>query len=355
MHLLFFTNIYSYFTPHHIDGVGTFQDGGLTFNNPVSIALEEAAALFPDAPEPSLVTSIGTGSTRGKCHRNTRKWIWWPRKWTESLASSYPIRILQACRKVWDSGNHQWEERVNYQKASDRRDFFRFDVDFQSRPPALDNVDSMDESARITREAALESSSMKQLGQCFRAEMFIFELDPSLPPHFVGGVFECVGHILCKLRAGTVEFEAFMYQLHHDSALFRCQGRKIRTAFRGQDGRDIDGNFRLKVAFYLPSRQHQLKISLEEGTPPSICSISGSPFTLDSLMRKQNIDATFGTKDHRKRVATEDSVVNVRSKRPRHSGANGSRRKVLKLPAENKNLAQRLRIEEAQTIYRPRV
>ncbi|KAJ2969904.1 hypothetical protein NQ176_g8435 [Zarea fungicola] len=34
-----------YFTPYHIAGTGTFQDGGLSFNNPAAIALKEAGAL----------------------------------------------------------------------------------------------------------------------------------------------------------------------------------------------------------------------------------------------------------------------------------------------------------------------
>lgn len=42
----------SYFIPHHIEGAGTFQDGGLTFNNPASIAVKEAEALFPLVPGP---------------------------------------------------------------------------------------------------------------------------------------------------------------------------------------------------------------------------------------------------------------------------------------------------------------
>ncbi|OAA65111.1 Acyl transferase/acyl hydrolase/lysophospholipase [Akanthomyces lecanii RCEF 1005] len=51
-----------YFPPHHIENVGTFQDGGLTFNNPVSIAESEATCLFPRG-EPSIAVSIGTGSS----------------------------------------------------------------------------------------------------------------------------------------------------------------------------------------------------------------------------------------------------------------------------------------------------
>ncbi|KFY04385.1 hypothetical protein V491_09370, partial [Pseudogymnoascus sp. VKM F-3775] len=50
-----------YFRPHHIDGVGTFQDGGLWRNNPIDIAISEARALWPTIVEPDVVLSLGTG------------------------------------------------------------------------------------------------------------------------------------------------------------------------------------------------------------------------------------------------------------------------------------------------------
>ncbi|KAL7940049.1 acyl transferase/acyl hydrolase/lysophospholipase [Trichoderma barbatum] len=301
-----------YFTPHHIHGIGAFQDGGLTFNNPASIALKEAAALFPATPEPSIVASFGTGTTRTN-HRGIRqrdgrneqrrRWkkhrSWWKKSlaWWEDL---YPARLARAVRKQWGSDN-AWKQLMNHQKNSGRGEFFRFDVEFKSQLPALDNVNSMDEVAGTAREAAAESAAMRQLGRCHRAELFIFELDVSRPPRFVSGVYECVGYVLCRLRAGTVEFATFMDQLRHGSAVFKYQGRTQYLSFQGLGGIGPDGNFRQEIAFYLSSRQHQLEITLVEGSPPSICHISGSPFTLDSLMKQQNIDACFGTRDHQER------------------------------------------------------
>ncbi|KAI2602275.1 hypothetical protein GGR54DRAFT_645183 [Hypoxylon sp. NC1633] len=50
-----------FFSPKHVDGVGTFQDAGPLENNPVISALSEAAALFPLVEEPDFVVSLGTG------------------------------------------------------------------------------------------------------------------------------------------------------------------------------------------------------------------------------------------------------------------------------------------------------
>ncbi|KJZ68128.1 hypothetical protein HIM_12483 [Hirsutella minnesotensis 3608] len=55
----------SYFPQREIEGVGTFQDGGLTFfNNPAAIAMDEASVVFPSQGEPSVVVSLGTGSSQ---------------------------------------------------------------------------------------------------------------------------------------------------------------------------------------------------------------------------------------------------------------------------------------------------
>ncbi|PTB40407.1 hypothetical protein M441DRAFT_70208 [Trichoderma asperellum CBS 433.97] len=285
-----------YFTPHHLDGIGTFQDGGLTFNNPVSIALKEAAALFPATPEPSIVASFGTGSNRTS-YRG-------PLTWCKGL---YLARLARAVRKHLDSDN-AWAQLMSNRKPGDRGEFFRFDVEFQSQLPALDDVNSMVKAARIARKVARSSAAMKQLGKCHRAELFFFELDSSRPPHFVSGVYECVGYILCRLRAGTAEFETFMRQLHDHSASFRFRFQEgmLPRAIQGLSETDPTGNFRQEIVFSLPTKQHHFEISLEEGSPASICHISGSPFSLDSLIKQQNMDAKFGTKDHQQPVTIKN-------------------------------------------------
>lgn len=209
----------------------------------------------------------------------------------------YLARLARAVRKHLDSDN-AWAQLMSNRKAGSRGEFFRFDVEFQSQLPALDDVDSMVKAARIARKVARRSAAIKQLGKCHRAQLFFFELDIFRPPRFVSGVYECVGYILCRLRAGTVEFETFMHQLHHHSASFRFQQRMQPEAIQGLGGMDLTGNFRQEIVFSLPTKQHNFEISLEEGSPASICHISGSPFSLDSLIKQQNIDAKFGTKDH---------------------------------------------------------
>lgn len=191
---------------------------------------------------------------------------------------------------------------MSSRKSGGRGEFFRFDVEFQSQLPALDDVDSMFKAAKIARKVARRSAAMRQLGKCHRAQLFFFELDPSRPPRFASGVYECAGYILCRLRAGTVEFETFMHQLYNNSTSFRFQERMQPGAIQRLDGTDSTGNFRQEIIFSLPTKEHHFEISLEEGSSASICHISGSPFSLDSLIKQQSIDTKFGTEDHQQPV-----------------------------------------------------
>ena len=52
-----------FFTPKKIAGLGKFQDRGLTYNNPIKLALQEIKALFPNNPSTkrsTLKVSLGT-------------------------------------------------------------------------------------------------------------------------------------------------------------------------------------------------------------------------------------------------------------------------------------------------------
>lgn len=280
----------SYFTPHCIKNVGTFQDGGLTFNNPAAIAMNETAALFPTAPKPSIVVSLGTGSV--------------PPKRTESSASgnmlrnTFAARLFRAFWKQSDSGA-AWRQLLSHHNDADGQGYYRFDIEFDAKQPALDDVSSMAEIGRMAREASLGSCLMRRLAKQIRAELFIFALDECEPPQFVSGVLECVGNISCRLKPGSAGFLALMAQLSDGSASFMCQGDAVTACFGKYRDNEKCAAFSQTVRFQVPNRQQPFQISLQEGSSAS--NISASPFTLEWLAERQATEAYFGTIDHRKR------------------------------------------------------
>uniref|UniRef100_A0A0D2Y868 RING-type domain-containing protein n=1 Tax=Fusarium oxysporum (strain Fo5176) TaxID=660025 RepID=A0A0D2Y868_FUSOF len=73
-----------YFDGKRVSGHGIYQDGGLAFNNPASIALREAVALTPDGAEPSILLSLGTGSSAPL------------RKYLSIVYETFPFRVGRA-------------------------------------------------------------------------------------------------------------------------------------------------------------------------------------------------------------------------------------------------------------------
>ncbi|KAH6868994.1 acyl transferase/acyl hydrolase/lysophospholipase [Thelonectria olida] len=280
-----------YFKSRRIGDLGAFQDGGLAFNNPASIALREVAALYPNAPEPSMIVSLGTGSSSSDDDEASGNHSWWGDK--------FPFRLSRA---LWRQANSQvaWKQLLGHRILGSRTQYFRFDVDFGGKEPHLDAVDQMDAVGQAAHKAIKGSPTLHCLARCLRAELFFFELDASHPPQFANGCFTCVGHVMCRLRAGTAQYQEFMRQLRETSAALRVGNQKY-----GFTTEDIGENFSQRVRFVVPNVKDSFEITLV-GSDDDCRHISGSPFTLEWLVQSQGLDAWFGTDDHRKRKTSSE-------------------------------------------------
>ena len=209
-----------------------------------------------------------------------------------------------------------WNQVLEQPKAVEDKNLFRFNVEFEGEQPPLDDVDGMAEVARAAREAASQSRALKDLAKRQRAELFLFELDASRPPRITDGVYECVGHIMCRLRAGTVEYAAFMQQLNQGRAIVKCHGQIIKGSFcSASDMTDV--NFNQEVKFQVANRQTPFQITLEEESS-SVWDISGSPFTIDTLSEQQGLNRFFGSDDHRKRPQIDFAQLEPKKRRKMH-------------------------------------
>lgn len=276
------------------------------YNNPASIAIQEVAALFPAVPEPSLVVSLGTGSARPE-HLDVSRSL---SLWKDSF-------LLRLSRTFWQnaSSKRAWQQLLSHQKVGRFGEYFRFDVEFEGPEPSLDDVHMMTEIGGLARDAMLDSPALDQLVFRLRAQLFFFELDPRCQFQLIDGVYECVGRVLCRLRAGTPEFETLMAQLEQSSAKFLVADSVVAGSFQDRSARVEDGNFSKTLTFRTASRSDPLRISLQERDTP--CLISGAPFTLQWLTQAQNLEARFGTADHRKREWPSKESEESRRKRRR--------------------------------------
>ncbi|KAL0929611.1 uncharacterized protein CTRU02_215510 [Colletotrichum truncatum] len=297
-----------YFTPWHIRGVGKLQDGGLVANNPSSIALQEAAALYPNAPDPSILVSLGTGSSAqcNESHVSESRWPW---------RDCFPIRLFRA---LWNLGSTRrtWQQVITHKKVGHAGEFFCFDVEFAGEEPPLDDLSCLEDDDENDRGTIIGLPELERLVLCMRAELFVFELCPVRPFRFVNGEYECLGYIRCRLEAGSDTLHEFMSQLGQSFASFRVGDRALAGGFPKHPLLDDDGKFCKEVRFRVASREQPVGISLWESSREG-CSISGSPFNLQRLVREQKLDASFGTADHRKRRREGKEEASGRHKRQR--------------------------------------
>lgn len=116
-------------------------------------------------------------------------------------------------------------------------------------------------------------------------------------PQPKGGKISGTGNILCRLRADN---PVLISQLSKCSARFLFKDSMLPGVIEDRSFVDRDGNFRKRVEFSVSDRQRKMSLSLKEGScPPK--NVSGSPFSVDSLVAAQGMDADFGRAYHKKR------------------------------------------------------
>ncbi|SCO92742.1 uncharacterized protein FRV6_16870 [Fusarium oxysporum] len=270
-----------YFKPARIGDLGVFQDGGLAVNNPVCIAIREATLLSPDMAEPSVVVSLGTGSASDDDNGSSG-----------ILSQKFLPRLSRALWKQTGS-KVTWSHLLSHQRADSDTKLFRFDVDFMGEEPLLDEVSMVERVRQTAHDTATRSSSLRRLCRHLRAELFLFELDELHPPYFLRGAYQCAGRIICRLRAHTPEYKGFIRQLCEREAAFRVGAQFLRVTYE-----DINTDLCYKVNFAVPNLSSSISIALLEGTDEE-SHINGSPFAIEWLIRRQALNAGFGTSDHR--------------------------------------------------------
>ncbi|KAJ6439110.1 putative AC transposase [Purpureocillium lavendulum] len=273
-----------YFTPQYIQGIG-YQDGGLTYNNPAAIAIDEAAALFPSMPKPSIVLSLGTGFAKQSPTR--------PSRIRRVVGDPFVARLLRAFMKQGDS-DRAWRQMLSHRSIGESGELFRFDIEYNDNGPSLDNIRDIEYLGTTAKKSIRNSPELIRLAHCIRAELFYFELEGK--PRLVNGVYECVGALLCRLAPGTEGFRVLMDRLDGVLATLQIGTRVVTAGFRNRTSH-ADG-FRRQISFHMSARLTPFSITLCEG-PAGECHIGGSPFTLDGLVKAQRLDAGFGTADHR--------------------------------------------------------
>lgn len=243
----------------------------------MSLAIQEATSLHPNLQEPSLILSLGTGSSRSDPWESNR-----------FCSELFPVRLLNQFG-INMSSTRAWKQFMGHQTTKRKGDYFRYDISWEGNEPALDSTAQMEEIKSAARSYILNHPSLQRLIGRILAGLFYFELKalPNYQGHLVGE-----GSIFCRLDGGSPELEALLHLLDQGNAYFLVQGCHTNI-----DGDICRGIFFKNVIFSAPRSQDAIHIALVIASEEH--PISGSPFTIDELVRAQQMDAHFGTSDHR--------------------------------------------------------
>jgi hypothetical protein len=269
------------------------QDAGPLENDPVVSALFTVATLWPHIEQPDFILSLGTGEPK------------LPQTLPGGNASTVSRNgtFLRLCRLFWEKMR---DGKVRQALQAQPR-YHRLNVQFNGNEPCMDDVQAMPELKLKVDEDTWLSAKIDSLVRHLIASLFYFELDAV--PHRYGQRYLGNGHILCSIKTQDPAFPALMERLK--SSGFRIDGCLDSQAI-DESCFDQNGNFRKPVTL---NTEGGFAITLSQQTSES-CHISGSPFSVEKLVKLQNLSAVFGRSDHkkRKRLETVDYPKRKRSR-----------------------------------------
>jgi hypothetical protein len=120
-----------------------FQDGGLEQNNPIGLAVREAAHIWPNTPEVHLALSIGTGYANdgGRVSDKT--------SWFASWGGGWLARCIDNYEKKLDS-ERLWQSYVKTLKSPPKERHHRLNVKVAGILPTLDATGEIEKLNRDT-------------------------------------------------------------------------------------------------------------------------------------------------------------------------------------------------------------
>ncbi|KAK5128199.1 hypothetical protein LTR08_004067 [Meristemomyces frigidus] len=273
-----------YFKPKSIKHVGTFQDGGLQHNNPLSIALWELKHLWASKATPDFALSVGTGYTDSLFSKTTIGG-------QSPVKDRFIARVLNTFMKSLD-GEKIWKEFYNSLPEDSRNRFHRINLMVKGTEPAIDDLAGMLTLKTQAQDYARASGSLQPALDSIVASSFYYEMEDM--PVFANGLYHCVGHIFCRLPLPQEGRRRLYTELMSTSSYFIVLGHPVACIERITKNLPM---FKRRVQFTLGSLDDNINITLR-GIVPTPLTISGLPKTARQLIDLQGLYAPFGRMDY---------------------------------------------------------
>ena len=266
-----------FFTPKVIEGVGKFQDGGLTHNNPVNLALWEAASIWP-CSQLDIVLSLGTGSTVSLTDPPSPASL----SGTQGRRDGFIPRLYRSFMNSLD-GQRSWLDLINRVPYESRWRYQRLNINLDgTTEPDIDDLSEID-NMRNSTTRQLDPPRLDSVCSTLLAASFYLELmrEPSSVSHT--NLIHGSGKILCRFQS---EYHGILQSYMTEKGYkFYIDNIPVKAGFS-------ESPFEISVQ----SLTSEFRISISKGSDHF--EIGGSPFTLESLSAKQWPFSPFGSATH---------------------------------------------------------
>jgi len=169
---------------YHSASTHTFNDGGIKFNNPVTLANEERKIIWPESKnrDPDILLSIGTAFDSSSANRRRD-----PGPRSRAGVGGFARKMFKiAVDIIQDDINcqHTWKKfleglAIQEDDKERYRKYFRLNPDLKGtkKPvPKLDAVDQMDWLETYTKELLIHSQELHAVAATLIASLFYFEI-----------------------------------------------------------------------------------------------------------------------------------------------------------------------------------
>ncbi|KFY94690.1 hypothetical protein V498_03759 [Pseudogymnoascus sp. VKM F-4517 (FW-2822)] len=270
------------FKPKRLRSFGTFQDGGLRNNNPVRPGLHLVSRNGENG-DCDIVLSIGNG---------------FEQKPLSPVASNFRNLFLDGAlnrlyRASMESlslnGQNSWEDHWHGLDEETKTNHFRLNLPLQGKEPGIDDINSMDSLYQNTMS---HQGDMIEIVRAFKGVTFFFELDRTLVDD--GPFYICYGSILSR----SPDSPAFIRRLILDYpyAQFFNHGTSLGY-ISNNDICKLCGLYTKLVAFQVRHSSDKADIYLRFNRL-NHRRISGFPNPIDWFIKRQNLNAKFGSPNH---------------------------------------------------------
>ena len=308
----------AFFPPfeHHMQ---TYLDGGLKCGNPAAIADKERRLLWPEAEDPDLFLSLGTGQHRLEVVQKLRK---------ESSSSSErdttsgpaakPAR--PAARMSRRFSMRKEEVNVDAERAwaafkldvmrdgfeSKGRHFVRLNPDLGKTPPAADNkqeIEALQDNVRKGLQSSQKAKALRNIAHRLVASSFYLDSRSTVTGEFGERAFS--GTLACRFKYGSTQLRALghvlrdravegfePYFLIKPDAASKYQSKKVvftKEIIRVMIERGIFALPSVSIPLQDEPRESTINLFFEpaDALEPDGFPISGFPDVLDNQLTRQ--------------------------------------------------------------------